>query len=370
MLPGVAQGAPGWRGVFFNPRVAPDPNFPWLLYYGDKRPSIRTALADVAARGINLVDLFLIIPNSLAHPPQGNRLGEPLEGWANTAYLDNVALFVDDCHAARLSVELDVVDNRWIPYTVDPAGAIGKPGEPWWPVAGPEPWRESAEWYRAIITEVERRARHPEAIAMWCMMGNYTWGSAEPMLWDDTSRPEIGRQTEQFVKHVWPAFRSAGKRPKAAPILLPIFAEGGYWQDRKPADRLSGISNLKRWLVDDLKLPPDYWVMSSYAFSDPASDGVRYLREIVRMLGRGSARKLLSTDLKGPGHDSEVQGSIIHPPGRLGPESLAWHVAKCRELGLAGWWIWAYQDTPTSETGLRSLSGEWKPGLLKALGLR
>lgn len=27
-------------------------------------------------------------------------------------------------------------------------------------------------------------------------------------------------------------------------------------------------------------------------------------------------------------------------------------MAKCREYGFAGWWMWAYQDTPTSKTGL------------------
>ena len=41
-----AQAAPApepahlaWRGVFFNPQVQSDPNFPWLLFYaqyGDK----------------------------------------------------------------------------------------------------------------------------------------------------------------------------------------------------------------------------------------------------------------------------------------------------------------------------------------------
>ena len=74
-----------------------------------------------------------------------------------------------------------------------------------------------------VIEYVEARAAHPEAIAMWCMMGNYHLGAAEPVLWDDTNRPEIGKCTERFVKVVWPAFRAAGKRPKAAPILLPIF---------------------------------------------------------------------------------------------------------------------------------------------------
>ena len=25
---------------------------------------------------------------------------------------------------------------------------------------------------------------------MWCMMGNYHWGAAEPVLWENTNRPE------------------------------------------------------------------------------------------------------------------------------------------------------------------------------------
>ena len=31
---------PGWRGVFFNPPVAADPNFPWLIYYDAHRAQV------------------------------------------------------------------------------------------------------------------------------------------------------------------------------------------------------------------------------------------------------------------------------------------------------------------------------------------
>ena len=40
---------PGWRGVFFNPQVAADPNFPWLIYYDAHRANIRTALSELSA---------------------------------------------------------------------------------------------------------------------------------------------------------------------------------------------------------------------------------------------------------------------------------------------------------------------------------
>ncbi|MBM3493649.1 MAG: hypothetical protein FJX72_04905, partial [Armatimonadetes bacterium] len=214
--PDSRVGAPPWRGVFFNPQVAPDPNFPWLIHYDAHRPAIRTALTDLRRHArINLVDIHVMIPHSLRIPARGNRVGESAAQWADTQFLDNVALFVDDCHAAGVQVELDLVDNRWIPHTVDPEAHIGKPGNPWWPVADGDPWDEAAEWYRQVIEHVESRARHPGAIAMWCMMGNYHWGAAEPVLWDDARRPEIGRYTERFVKHVWPVFRAAGKRPKA-----------------------------------------------------------------------------------------------------------------------------------------------------------
>ncbi|NBX48799.1 hypothetical protein EBT25_02445 [bacterium] len=114
---------------------------------------------------------------------------------------------------------------------------------------------------------------------MWCPIGNYQVGAAEPVVWDNAARPEIGQYTERFIKAVWPVFRATGKRPKAAPILFPIFAADDYWKTKTPADRLSGFTNVKRWIVDDLKQPPDYWVMSTYPACDPAPDGFHYLQK-------------------------------------------------------------------------------------------
>lgn len=149
--------------------------------------------------------------------------------------------------------------------------------------------------------------------------------------------------------------------------MLPIFAARGYWADKTPVDRLSAFTNLKRWLVDDLKLPPDYWPMSSYPYCDPAPDGFRYMRKIVEILGRRNAGRILSTDLKAEGHGDETQATILNRDGRSGADMLRWHLAKCREYGFAGWWIWAYQDTPASQTGIRRLDGTWKDELIRAL---
>jgi hypothetical protein len=355
----------GLQGVFFNPQLRPDPDFPWLLHYPVCREGVLSALRELTAtRRINFIAVFVIIPNTLRVPAQGNRPGETLEQWANTGFLDNVARFVDDCHESGLKVEIDLVDNRWIPYAVDSAAHIGAPGKPWWPVADAEPWRASAEWYRQVIVTVEAHARHPEAIAFWCMMGNYHWGAAEPVLWDDAGRPDIRRYTEMFVKSVWPIFRAAGRRPKAAPIMLPIFAQNDYWRSRTPTERLAGFVNLKHWIVDDLKSPPDFWVMSTYPYCDPAPDGFHYLRAIVEILGHANAGRIISTDLKGEGHESEVRDTLLDLAHRSGAEALRWHLAKCKEYGFAGWWMWAYQDTPSSLSGLRRRDGTWKEELL------
>jgi hypothetical protein len=359
---------PLWRGVFFNPQLHSDPNFPWLIYYEQYRPQVRTALAElVNVVGINLVDLFILIPHTLQHPPQGNRAGQPLEEWANVSFLNNVATFVDDCHEVGLSVEFDLVDNRWIPYSLDSAHHIGRPGNPWWPVADDTSWDEAATWYGQVIEYVEAHAAHPESIALWCMMGNYSLGAAEPVLWDDDGNPAIKSATEQFVKRVWPSFRAAGRRPKAAPILLPIFSNNAYWQAKPPMVRLSAFTNLKKWLIDDLALPPDYWIMSTYPFCDPGPDGFPYLRTIIDILGPQNASRILSTDLKGPGHDDEWRDQILPIAGHSGPEILAWHFEKCAQYGLAGGWIWAYQDTPTSPSGIRTLDGRWKEDLLEVI---
>ena len=105
---------------------------------------------------------------------------------------------------------------------------------------------------------------------MWCMMGNYHWGVAEPVLWDNTNRPEVAQCTERFLKVVWPSIPLRRQTAQGGPILLPIFAAGGYWEKKTPMDRLAGFTSLKRWLVNDLKQPPDYWVMTSYPYCDPA----------------------------------------------------------------------------------------------------
>lgn len=131
--------------------------------------------------------------------------------------------------------------------------------------------------------------------------------------------------------------------------------------------RLAGFTNLKKWLVEDIGLGPDYWPMSTYTFSDPAGDGVYYLRKIVEILGEENAGRILSTDFKGPGHEEELKESIVSAEGRSGREMLEWHFGKCREYGFAGWWIWSYQDRGEQRTGIRGEDGEWKAELLEAV---
>lgn len=359
---------PPLRGVYFNPQVEDDPNFPWLLYYAPYRAQVRVALHDLANTArINLVTVFILIPNTLKDPPRGNAVGQTPEEWANIGFLDNAVTFLEDCHEMGISVEFDLADNRWVPYLVDSEHHIGKPGNPWWPVADDTPWDESAAWYRQVMEYVESHAAHPETIALWCMGGNYQLGGAEPVLWNNDGMPELLAYTERFVNHVWPVFRSAGTRPKAAPYAFPIFSNNAYWMTKPPEERLSGFTNLKRWLVDDLALPPDYWPMSTYPFCDPAPDGIHYLREIVGILGKANATRILSTDLKGPGHEQELRDSIISAQGASGTDILRWHLDKCVEYGFAGWWIWAYQDTPQQACGLRSAQGEWKQDLLRVI---
>jgi hypothetical protein len=170
------------------------------------------------------------------------------------------------------------------------------------------------------------------------------------------------------VKHVWPIFRSAGKRPKAPPIMLPILSNTPFWMARSPKARLSAFANLKKWIVDDLAQPPDYWVMTTYPFCDPAPDGFFYLRAILEILGPENAGRIVSTDLKGPGHDQELRDSIIIPPsGQSGADMLKWHFQKSAQYGFGGWWVWAYQDTPTATTGIRYLAGNWKRDLVQVI---
>ena len=281
-----------------------------------------------------------------------------------------MAVFVDDCHDADIAVDLDLVDNRWIPFRVDSEHHIGRPGGSGWPVADDTPWDKSATWYREVIIRYRMRGLSiPRSIAMWSMMGHYHHGTAEPELWDNDVNPAIPRYTEQFVKRVWPVFRSAGKRPKAAPYVMPIFSNNAYWMARTPEQRLSGVANLKKWLVDDLALPPDYWPMTTYPFCDPAPDGFRYLTRIVEIFGKENASRILSTDFKGPGHELELKESIIARGGRSGCEILEWQFEKCAEYGFAGWWIWAYQDeqTPDRRQGIRRADGQWKQDLLQTI---
>lgn len=356
----------GFRGVYFNPLVDPEhPDFPWLLHYPQHRGQVRQALRELATEArVNLVDVIVCMPHTLAAPPRGPKAGERLESWASLDALDHLAEFVDDCHGAGLAVGFDLACNLWVPLHVDPEHQIGKTGV--WPMPDDTPWDEAATWYVGVIEGVEARARHPEAIAFWGMMGNAELGGAEPCLWDREDNPAWSAAAERFVKEVWPRFRAAGKRPKAAPVLLPILADNEFWRARKPAARLSAFTNLHRWLVDDLHQPPDYWPFSTYPHCDPAPDGTYYLREINRILGAGAQGRILATDFKGPGHD-DIRGSIVGHDGQPDTELLDWQFRKVREYGWAGWWIWAYQDTPTERSGLRDVNGLWKPPLLGAV---
>ncbi len=119
---GPPEPEPGqrFRGVFFNPNIrhAGMEGYPFPVFepYGtDYRDGLRAALHDLKKEaGVNLVCLFIPIPFTLARPPIGPKAGQPVEEWANVTYLKNVALFVDDCHDAGVSVEFDLVDSRWI----------------------------------------------------------------------------------------------------------------------------------------------------------------------------------------------------------------------------------------------------------------
>ncbi|MCX7427338.1 MAG: hypothetical protein NTW96_17125 [Planctomycetia bacterium] len=374
---GLSSSTPpgGFRGVFFNPSIrhANFSDYPWPTFdpYGPEyRGKIRAALHEIADDAkLNFIDVFIPIPFTLARPPQAPRAGQPLHEWANIAYLDNAAAFVDDCHDAGIFVEFDLADNRWIPYCVDSQHHLGRPGGNCWPVADDTPWDESATWFSEVIDYIESHAKHPENIAMWGMMGHYQLGTAEPDLWGNDLNPAVSRYTEKFVKNVWPAFRAAGKRPKASPIMLPIFSNNSYWMAKTPESRLAAFSNLKKWLVDDLALPPDYWPMTTYCYCDPAPDGVYYLRRIVEILGKENASRIISTDFKGPGHDQEIKDSIISAAAHSPSDMLTWHFQKCAEYGFAGWWIYAYQDQEVFDqrSGIRCLDGRWKNDLLRAI---
>ena len=200
------------------------------------------------------------------------------------------------------------------------------------------------------------------------MFGHYQLGAAEPILWDTPWNPKIKVYTERFVKKVWPHFYRAGERPKGAPILLPILAG----KEATPSYRLSGFRNLKKWLVYDLNMPPDYWIMSTYVKSDPAADGFYYLKHIVEILGRKNANKIISTDFKGPGHENDDPPGVIDRSNLTGPEMLQWHFNKAKEYGFAGWWWWAYRDgaTPNGTPaywGIRDDKDNWREDLVKVI---
>ena len=263
-----------WRGVFFNPHVphAAMAGYPWPVFkpYRDAyRQQIRAALHQLADEThLNFIALFIPIPLRLAHPPQGPRRTSRIAEWADMTYLDHVALFIDDCMRPDCRSELDLARQSGGAVQRRFGAAHRTPGNPVGPVADDTPWTKAATWYREVIEYVESRTQYPERIAMWCMMGNYQLGTAEPCLWNTDANPAILAHTREFVRSVWPVFRAAGSRPKAAPIMLPIFSNTEYWMRRTPEERLSALSNLKRWIVDELAQAPDYWLL----------DGVSLLR--------------------------------------------------------------------------------------------
>jgi len=361
-----AEASPRLCGVHFNP-VSPSPpgTGHWLLDYHLIRPRIRAELGELVDRtGANFADVMVLIPYTLrekATPPTDG--ARDITQWAKLGCLDNLTTFLNDCHRVGISAEIDLATNMWIPYRVDTASHIAQ--SEWWPEPDETPWTESAVWYTQIIRYVEARVESLDSIAFWTMMGNYHFGGAEPVTWDYPEQPEIGPFTERFVKETWPRFRRAARRPVGSPIMLPIFADTPYWNAKTPADRLSSFANVKRWLVDDLHMPPDYWVMSTYPCCDPAPDGFHYLKEIVRILGPESAGRIISTDFKGPGH--RLGECILDKSGLSEPEQLRWHFDKVAEYGLAGWWIWSYQHTSGEPTGLRDLEGHWLPDRVAAM---
>lgn len=357
---------PALRGFHFDPKLVPgEEGYPWLPNYAQDRTRVITALQElVSTTNINFIDLHVHMPWTLLHGGQGPEAGQPLAEWASVSFLDNLAAFIDDCYDSGVSINIELMNNMWIPYSVDSANHIGQPGIPWFPVPDETPWDESATWYTQIIEYVEGKVNHPEGIAMWCMCGNYQLGSAEPVLWDDAG-PEVISYTEQFVKYVWPEFKAAGHRPKASPIMIPILQNA--LSPRMPMTRLSAFTNLEKWIVDDLALPPDYWLMTTFRFCDPATDGFSYLEAIVGILGPENASRIISTDFKGPGHEDWLIDHIVSTQGYSGPEIWEWHFEKCAQYGFAGWWIWEYQDNSSWDWGIRDLAGNWKWDLVNVI---
>jgi hypothetical protein len=138
----LPRNSPGLRGVFFNPQVnrGKSPEFPWLLLYPQCRNEIRVHLQElVRTTDLNFVCIFVNIAHSLRQPSQSPPEGQPLIAWANTAYWDNVAAFIDDCASAGVSVEIDLASNLWVPRSAEPLHQIANSGN--WPMPGEAPCR-------------------------------------------------------------------------------------------------------------------------------------------------------------------------------------------------------------------------------------
>jgi hypothetical protein len=364
--PGIAGEPALLKGFHFNPWVSDEARGDaWLTRYHLQRDAVDRELQELVAKtGINFIDIQVLIPHTLAHPKQPPIDGMTnVEQWANMTFLQNLVDFLDACHATGVSVEIDLATNMWIPFSVDTAHHIAK--SPWWPVPDDTPWTESIIWYTQIIQYVEERVRDSRVIAMWCMFGNYQLGGAEPVLWTFPSASQVHYYSELFVKHTWPRFCEAGQRPKAAPITLPILSNSDYWRERSTRQRLGAMVNLKKWLVDDLRRPPDYWIVSTYVRSDPAADGFAYLKGIVDIVGHENAGRIISTDFKGPGHD--LSHAIVDASDLDGPARIRWNLDKVREYGFGGWWMWSYRDSATEQTGIRDVGGNWKEDLVEVV---
>ena len=394
----------GLRGVQFNPYLKhptwdgyPYPYFEhWGASYAGYtmmaenaagemvryRDAIKAELEELVENGFNYITVWLNNLHTMSYatqqrPSQGNLAGEPLSSWANTAYLNSFAEFLNDCYDAGINVSVDLVDNRWIPYSIDSSAHIGQPGG-YWPVASSAPWVEAADWYTQVITYLEARVK-PEtldAILSWNMMGNYRLGASEPVLWSVATGQLAA--TQQFVEYVWPRFVEAGTRPKGSPYMLPVFL--GSWS---LSNRTQSFTNLHNWIsgiVSDKgeEYWPDYWYMSTYGWCDPASgDSYNYLNAINTLLrsGAGNPGRIISTDFK---LDNDPDFAVLLGGaagtttygGKTWEETFKWHIDKCIEYDWAGWWVWGLQDNDRGDahalSGLKDMSNMWKPGMLES----
>ncbi|MFT4690866.1 MAG: hypothetical protein ACKVHO_03555 [Verrucomicrobiia bacterium] len=363
-----AWGAERLQGVFFNPLPSPPALRHWLADFHKTSKLVERELIElIDTTAINFVDIHLLMPTTLKHKGRAPSDDDATPTvWANLQTLDNLAAFVDLCHRHEVTVEIDLANHMWIPYSVNTSRHIGR--SEWWPRPDSTPWTESRVWYTQIIEYVEARCAHPEAIAMWCMFGNYQLGAAESVLWGRTDPGTATSWGRRFVKEVWPAFKRAGNRPKAAPIMLPILVDDAGWNALPKRERLRAFTHLKRLLVDELQQPPDYWVMTTYPGCDPAKDGFRYLEEITRILGPSGSQRLISTDFKATGQKTGT--TIVSQGGMSKADQLRWHFSKIDEYNLAGWWIWCYRDARGKQTGIRNERGQWKAELVNVIRQR